>query len=361
MTNRTVSAGRAPHIKIENAGGDLSIVGSEGEDLLIKSDDEASFSQDGDQVTLACSDDMALRVPRGASLQIQTVGGDLALRGVSGDIYIQTVGGDASIREANNVTIGSVKSDLSLRGARGNVAIGSTGSDASMREIQGDVTLESIGDDLVLREVRGSLKANVSNDVVISLAPRPGNTYAVEAGDDVMLVLPSEADAELNLEGDEVIVSWPGVPEEEEASSRTLTLGNGGAKISIRAGGQVRVSSQERAQQSPDEFGNFAGMMMDWSDFGAQLGARITRRVEEVTNRAARQAGRAARKAEAKLRGRPNLGRWDWNLGPGLGAPPAKREPVSEEERMAILKMLAEKKITAAQADELLKALEGGQ
>jgi hypothetical protein len=39
-------------------------------------------------------------------------------------------------------------------------------------------------------------------------------------------------------------------------------------------------------------------------------------------------------------------------------APPA--EPVSEEERMTILKMLQEKKITAAQADELLKALEGG-
>jgi hypothetical protein len=38
-----------------------------------------------------------------------------------------------------------------------------------------------------------------------------------------------------------------------------------------------------------------------------------------------------------------------------------KSEPVSEEERMAILKMLQEKKITAEQAEQLLQALEGGK
>lgn len=365
MTNRTVSAGRAPRITIESAGGDLSIVGWEGEDLLIKSDEDCRFSQDGDQVVLSCPDDMALRVPRGASLNIQTVGGDLALRGVSGDVQIQTIGGDASIRDANNISLGAVHSDLSLRGARGNVSIRTIGSDASLREIQGNVSLESVGDDLVLRDVRGNLKVNVGEDVVLSLAPRPGNNYAVDAGDDVMLILPADSDADLALEGDGVIVNWPGVEAEEGATSRLLKLGSGGAKIAIRAGGEVRVSSQERADQSPDEFGNFAGMMVDWSDFGAQLGAQISRRVEAATNRAARAAERAARKAEAKVRGphvrgRVNVGRWDWNFDSRNTPPPAPREPVSEQERMAILKMLAEKKITAAQADELLAALEGG-
>ncbi|HEY6071909.1 MAG TPA: hypothetical protein VIV15_00600, partial [Anaerolineales bacterium] len=208
-------------------------------------------------------------------------------------------------------------------------------------------------------------KVNVAEDVVISFAPRPGNNYAVDAGDDVMLVLPAEADARLALDGDEVVVNWPGIPSEEESTSRTVTLGNGSANIVIHAGGEVRVSSQDKAQQSPDEFGNFAGMMIDWSDFGAQLGERISRRVQDATSRAARQADRVARKAEAKARGaqgrgRVNMGRWDWNIDSSSIVPPAPREPVSEEERMAILKMLAEKKITAAQADELLAALEGG-
>lgn len=363
MTKRTLSAGRAPRITIETAGGDLSIVGWEGEDLLIKSDEECRIGQDGERVVLSCPDDLALRVPHGASLQIQTVGGDLALRGVSGDVKLQTVGGDVSIRDANNVSIGTVTSDLSLRGARGDVSIGTVSSDASLREVQGNVSIESVGDDLVVRDVRGSLKANVGEDVVISLAPRSGNTYAVHAGDDVMLLLPPGADADLVLEGDRVIVNWPGVEEEDGAVTRALRLGRGGPQIAIRAGGEVRLASQDQAQQSPDEFGNFAGMMLDWSDFGAQIGARISRRVEAATKRAAQQAERAARKAESKLnaphlRGRVNVGRWDWNFD-SRNAPPAPREPVSEDERMAILKMLAEKKITAAQADELLAALEG--
>ncbi len=361
MTSRTVPAGRAPHITIESAGGDLSIVGWEGEELLIKTDDDSRFSQDGDRIVLSCPGDMALRVPRLASLHIQTVGGDLALRGVAGDIQIQSTGGDASIREVNNVSLANVSSDLSLRGARGQVDIRSVGSDASLREIQGDVTIGSVGDDLALRDVRGSLKVNVGSDVVLSLAPRRDNLYSVEAGDDVMLVLPAETDADLALEGNPVIVNWPGM-EQEGTGSHSLKLGKGGAKISIRAGGEVRLSSQERAQQSPDEFGNFAGMMMDWSDFGAQLGAQISQRVEAATQRAARHAERAARKAESRLRGRgrSGMGRWDWNFDPGMAPPPAPREPVSEQERMAILKMLADKKITAAQADELLAALEGG-
>ena len=41
--------------------------------------------------------------------------------------------------------------------------------------------------------------------------------------------------------------------------------------------------------------------------------------------------------------------------------PDAMNEPVSDEERMTILKMLQEKKITSEQADKLLAALEGGE
>jgi hypothetical protein len=57
------------------------------------------------------------------------------------------------------------------------------------------------------------------------------------------------------------------------------------------------------------------------------------------------------------------VGRWNWDVGPGSvpPPPPSQSEPVAEEERMAILKMLAEKKITAEQAEQLLSALEGGK
>ena len=82
-----------------------------------------------------------------------------------------------------------------------------------------------------------------------------------------------------------------------------------------------------------------------------------------VTEEAGRRAERHAERHARKWRGKVNVGRWNWEIGPtGVIKPPAPpTEPVAEEERMAILKMLQEKKITAAQADDLLKALEGGK
>ena len=367
MTNRTISAGRTPRITLEAVGGDLSIVGWEGEDLLIKADDdELRLSQDGDRVVISSSDDLALRVPRGASLSIQTIGGDLALRGINGDLQIDQIGGDASVRDVNNVSIGSLASDFSLRNAHGNLSVKVVGADASIRDVQGSVLLESVGDDLSLRDVRGDLKANVGEDVVLFLDPQAGRHYAVTAGDDLMLILPPSADADLVLNGDEIYMEWPGVPFEQDVTSQTVTLGSGAAKVTLNAGGELRVRSQEQAQESPDEFGNFAGMMFDWGDFGSRLGEHISRRVEEATHRAAQQAERAARRAEAKLRGprargKVNAGRWNWNIDSSTIAPPAPKEPVSEEERMVILKMLAEKKISADEADKLLAALDGGQ
>jgi hypothetical protein len=60
---------------------------------------------------------------------------------------------------------------------------------------------------------------------------------------------------------------------------------------------------------------------------------------------------------------RPEMSGWNWDF-KGTPKPPTPpmppSEPVSEDERMTILKMLADKKITSQQAEELLNALEGG-
>jgi hypothetical protein len=364
MTNRTISVGSTPQIFIEAIGGDLSIVGWEGEDLLIKADDDdADLKQDGDRVIITSHGDLTLRVPRLATLCTKTVDGDIALRGVNGDIEIDKAQGDVSIRDIGNVKIGSVQADLNLRTSRGNVKIKNIFGDASIRDVQGDVSLDSVGDDLALREVQGNLWTNVGGDVVLYLDPQLGKNYSVNAGDDVMLILSPSADANLELKGDEIYLDWPGVPFSDESTSRIVTLGSGASRISISAGGELRVSNREKTQHSPEEFGNFASMMLDWSDFGTQLGAKISRRVEDATRRISNQAERVARRAEAKLRGkavhgRVNIGPWDWNIDSSTITPPVSSEPVSEGERLVILKMLAEKKISAEEADKLLAALE---
>jgi hypothetical protein len=268
----------------------------------------------------------------------------------------------------NSVVIESVSGDFSLHGASGSLRVKTLGSDASVREVEGDVDLSSVADDLALSDVRGNLKANVGSDVVLYINPKAGQACNLDAGDDILLVLPPQADATLTLSGDEIDLEWPGVENDEEAAERVITLGNGSAQINLRAGGDIRVSSEAGAGERAEEFGNFAGMMFDWSDFGEGLSKRISRRVEDAARRAEQKAARAVRKAEQKLRGprirgNVNVGRWNWNIQPGSfpASSAMPNDSVSEEERMAILKMLQEKKITSEEADKLLAALEGGE
>jgi len=365
--SKIISAGKTPKIRIDSIDGDLSVVGWDGEDVLIKTDeDELSLKQNGDEIRFSCTDDVFLRIPKNSSLFIQRIGGDAALRGVMGDVELKEIENDLSIRDVGSVSIGTVESDFSLRGAKGDLYIKNVGGDVSIRDVEGNVTLESVADDLALRGARGNVKVNVGEDVVIYLEPKADGAYSITAGDDILLVLKPNANVTLTMNGDEIDVDWPGVENQEEITERVLVLGDGSAKILLSAGGDIRVTSDANAGNSAEEFGNFAGMNFDWSGFGE----RISRQVEQATSRAAKRAEEAARRVERhaerharRWRGNVNTGPWNWDFNsqnvPTPPTPPS--QPVAEEERMAILKMLAEKKITAEQAEQLLDALEGGK
>jgi len=368
--SKTISAGRTPKILIDNIGGDLSLVGWDGDDILLKCDDEEGMhcKQDGDKVTISCEGDVSLRVPKSASVFIQHIDGDVSIRGVMGGIELKEIESDLSIRDVDSVAIDTIQSDFSLRGAKGNLFVKNAQSDVSIRDVDGNVSLESVANDLALRDVRGSVNANVADDVVLYLNPLAGNTYSVSAGDDILLVMPPKANATLTLNADEIDIEWKGVVNDEDATSRIVTLGDGSALVTLNAGGNIRVSNQSDAGETAEDFGNFAGIGMDWSGFGD----RISRTVNQATQRAQRKVEEAARRIEQKTReaerrvshrgsGKAVLevGRWSWDLAQ-KGVPMPPKPQATDEERMMILKMLQEKKITAEEAEKLLASLEGG-
>ena len=363
--SRTLNAGRTPMIEIDSISGDLSLVGWEGDDILLKADDEElNISQDGDQVRISCNDDLSIRVPKGASVKINSISGDASVRGVMGELELKEVSGDLSMRDVNSVAVEAVHADFSLRGAKGSLSIRKADSDVSIRDVDGNVSLDSVSDDLALRDVRGNVSANVGEDVVMYLNPQSGNAYAVNAGDDILLVMPPKTNATLTLSADEINMDWDGVENDEDATSRVVMLGDGSANVTLSAGGDIRISNRSDAGESAEDFGNFAGMGMDWSGFGE----RISRRVEQATERAQRKIDAATRRIEQKTRDAERrghkkvalgIGRWNWDFA-SKGVPVPQKQQVSDEERLAILKMLQEKKISAEDAEKLLAALEGG-
>jgi hypothetical protein len=75
----------------------------------------------------------------------------------------------------------------------------------------------------------------------------------------------------------------------------------------------------------------------------------MQRKLEAAQRRAERRA-RAAERAARDRRRRPE---------PPDTVPTPKQEPVSDEERMMILQMLEQGKVTPEEAEQLLAALEG--
>ena len=368
--SRSVHVGPSPKINIDAVGGDLSVIGWDGEDMLIKADDDdVRFEQKSGEVFLSSGDDLSLRIPKGSVLLLRKASEDASIRGVMGDLEIKEVGGDLSVREAGSIAIDVIRGDFSLRNAKKNLYVKNAQGDVSIRDVEGSVTLDSVADDLALRGARGNIKVNVGEDVVVYLEPKPDGEYSITAGDDILLVLPTNTNATLTMSGDKINVDWPDT-KEEDVTERVVTLGNGSAKISLNAGGKVRISNNAEAGASAEEFGNFAGLNFDWSGFGENISkrveqatARAAKRAEEVAQRAARHAERHAGRFSRHGKHGSSVGPWNWDFGPkGVpNPPPPSSEPVSEDERMAILKMLAEKKITAEQAEQLLAALEGNK
>ncbi len=375
--SQRLTVGSEPKIRIESIEGDLRLVSWDNDEILAKTDDEALvLQQNGEEISITCPDDLAINVPKNSVVHILTVNGDMSVRGLANGFEVDAVHGDVAIRDVGTVTIGTIESDLSLRGAQGDVHVKSVGGDASLREVNGSLTLDSVSDDLAVHGVGGNLKVDVDDDVVVHLDPQAGQEYAVTAGDDILLVLPADANATLTMSGDEINVQFPDI-QPEDTTSRVVTLGDGSAQIRLDAGGDVLVTNRQDAAESADEYGNFAGMMFDWGNwgreigqnwgnFGRQVGERASKRAQEAAERAAHKAEAAARRTERHLErkfGKHASRRgaklsWTWDSSQMPKTP--KVDPVSDEERMTILRMLSEKKITSEEAEKLLSALEGG-
>jgi hypothetical protein len=331
-------------------------------------------------------------------LDLQKVAGDLSLRGGRGSCAIEAVNGDASVHGVSGpVTMNTVHSDLTLSKVRGEVEVSeSVSGDASVRDVEGGVHLKHVGSDLYLRNVRGEVEASAGADATLYLQPLPGLQYRIHAGGDLLVRLPADADAKLHLTGrsaEDIQVDFPGTTHLEGQSVQEVTLGNGAAQMFLEAKGELIVTSRADKWDSAADFG--FGMLDDFEmpeipgippippippipGLSPELSDRINRRAREAVERAQSRVEAANRRAEARVaaamrraeakahaseaRARKWHGRGG-SFARSEGQPPApapeRSDPVSDEERLTILKMLQAKKISLEEAERLLAALEG--
>ena len=415
MQQQTVSVDLNANILVHAIHGDLRVAGWDRNELMAKTSGSLLELVSGTSpITVSCDEDLILYLPHSASLLVERVSGDASLQALSGPVTLGPVDGDLTLKDLGPVTLGKVSGDVSLRhigalsaetiagdftlrGGAGACAVDSIGGDASIRDIDGMLTIESVGSDLYVRNVHAAVSVKAGADVALYLEPLPGQIYDITAGDDLILRLSPQANVKLHLTGgspESIHVDFPGVTIPNDCAGCEVVIGtpkDGMAEMLLTAGDDLLVTSQADSWDSAADFGVGMRDGNEWTFPPFQLPEDFSDRIDKVrqsameramtaleaANRRAESSGHRAsikieaamRRAEAKARaaevrsrrGQANanihIGRWNWNVTPH--GPAQSSAPISDEERLSILKMLQEKKISVEEAEKLLAALEG--
>ncbi|MBT3315645.1 MAG: hypothetical protein HN390_13635 [Anaerolineae bacterium] len=338
---KSISVGKAPHIEIGEIAGNLRVTGWENNEIHAKTNGESlQLVETDEKVTISCDDDLTLSLPQAAQIKIAAIAGDATLRTLRNYLVLAEVGGDLTLRNIGDAKISKIGGDFMARQTR-SLNITAVGGDASIRSADGNVNIANIGNDLHLRDLQGDLNANVGDDALIYISPQEGADYQLSAGDDILLRLPLHVDAELNLSaGSDLIVNIPDLEKSDE-NPCALKLGLGTAKITLSAGDDLRVTTESDHWADAASFGI--------PDFPDDFADRITSKVEEKLKLAEEKIFQA----EKSIKGF-NFSPENW----GKKSKGSSSKKVSTDERLLILKMLEEKKISAADAEKLLAALE---
>jgi hypothetical protein len=369
MTNANYTTTATPQLKI-SCHADLQITGAPDNIVVIDIDDNSPASRidrQDDVIMVSAASDCDITCPIGSQLTIEHASGDLRVLQVKGALAVNVINGDAVLHDVGPATIKAVQGDLSLRHAGGDVQIEVVRGDAKLKRVTGSITISKVAGDLVASDLGGGLAVNmVGGDASLQTSLAVGRSYALKTGGDIIFrVEGGGGQFALNCKGDLRVrlpmTNWTG-----NDRSATGAYGDGSAQITLIANGDLLVLPATTGTSfDPDVLSEQVEAMIEsaMSQFETQMTqvqrdlelrfGKFDKQAEKAAERAARSADRAKRRAERAA------GSWGFTGGRAPAPPVPPSEPVSDQERLLILKMVEEGKITADQAAQLLAALEG--
>jgi len=408
MYQKRTTTSESPRVEVTACRGSLVVAAWDKAEVLIEVDSEESLTmeQREDAVALVANRDCGLTLPSGASLVVIQAQGDLSVQGGRGIVEVTTVQGDAHFQDgAASASLSKVQGDLTVERWKAAVRAGTVQGDARVRQVDGPVELGTVGGDLLVEEINGPLSARsvagdaylrqlngmlYLSDIGVDLVGRAWTAGAdvAQVGGDVSLktVFAGPFTYDLQAQGNVVVKALPG-------SSATFTLQ--AAKGQIRAkgvtgevteegkweaaigGGEARVTltsthrnvllkavGEGDENQKSDAFDFLAA---DFGRIGAEAGVAAQELAWRIQQRVADKLARidfeaiARREAEKQKKAQWKVGRhFEWDASRSSKRTARQSQASSEEEeRLAVLRMLAEGKISAQEAETLLQALEG--
>jgi hypothetical protein len=348
----------APSIRVERSEKDLSIEGWSEPRVIVESDEEPKVDILEQGITLSAEDDLCLKVPFNAKVEVVWAGADLVVRDLKTAVVVRECEGDVILRHCDCAELGTVKGDLKVRDLGGDLKAQSVAGDSKLRHVLGAVELEAGGDVRIEHPIaRAQIRSG--GDASVAILPKPGSQNSIAARGDLRCYLPSGASVVVEGKaGGDSFVRIPAVGKETQPSSENgslpLTLGKGEASLRLEAEGDLWIGGW----MDVDSWGEWRELGHDMGQLGMEFGmlaGEFGRWVERnMHDKFSEYDKRLRRKMEESKYAQDR--RWSsWNA---PAQPPQSAPAASEKERLSILDMLQKGKITVDEAERLLTALE---
>lgn len=356
------------------ASADLSIEGVSERFLtaIVQQGECLKILERHDGLDIKATDDCRLMIPESAIITVEKVGGDLFIKGISERVIVGKVGGDLAMQELGGASIETVGGDTGFKQISGTLEIARTGGDLDGEGAAG-LTSRAVGGDAAIKEISGEVNLKAGGDIEFSSSSIDLSKMEIQAGGDITFIVTPQTNAQLDIYsgGDSINVDACGQQGDWEMEQVSLPLGNGGSVITLRGGGDIRVTDHEQVSSNYQDI--FDRTSDEWEKFAVDLKRTIKEGLDAASGsieQAMQTVGKIGDKAGIRIeyssdrnkeRDRTREQKRKM-VGFSYDEPEAEKVKnsgkASDEERMIVLRMLQEKKISIEEAEKLLNALD---
>lgn len=403
MAYYTLETDDAPLIEIVSVAGNLEVKGWERDEISVKTSDGRNPFQEtpSGSVRITADANCSVHVPIQSNLRIERVDGNASLKLIEGIVKIDVVHGKLGVRDSGAINVDMVHGDLWINNLAGDLLLDVAHGNAVVRNVVGSCNLGQVTGNLNIRDVEGDIRAVAAGNIRLRLSHTGGEQYQLSSGGNTNCKVPLGASLSVGLTSGsgQILVRTPQVRNTYNTHNYSLTLADGLASMQLTSGANITFESHETdlsdLEDLEDEFAEaFAGISAEYTDEiasqieeqieaqmeiineqMANLSETISRaglsdeQIERVMNRARAAGERVTERAQARMRRaqekmerklaatkrradlkaqaaerrskiKSDSGSYQWS-GPSGDTPPAS--PVSDEERLMILRMLEAK------------------
>jgi len=236
--NLTISVPRSAKVTVDAGRGDVTAAGLGGGINVSAAHGDIHVSSIDGSVQVHFSDG------RQHDFSAHDVSGDVTADGDCNDLTLSEIKGKITQN-------GEILGDVHIENALGPIHLHTTVTELQLGELPGDLTLNS--DDLRVTEAKGPVRVTThSKDIDLSeiygdtyvedrdgrISIAPAGNYGIDARNnkgDVEVTLPPNASASVNLHtrNGDIVSDYPVPSMDGENKTAAITIGNGGAKISL--------------------------------------------------------------------------------------------------------------------------------